>query len=253
MPSGLKSIIEKSVKEAGKNNTQLFFDICLTSMATDMSRNLSALGNKFYLQYISMNEPRLISANINKHVTLRNSYQNRPNIGLSILWAIGHVGITDLHSGLTAFQELFLPLLEMKNYSRFVVQYLLDLLSRKYDDSISRDEFLLILDTIYSNKKNFPTDLKEELSKKIANVKELLFKNNKEKYHSYIEVLLKKIITNSNKPYQSYICDVLVEIFVKDATTLSTWNKVYAKNVAASSILLRHIGIIGQLHMYSDP
>lgn len=247
----MKNVIEKSVKEAGKNNTQLFFDICLTSMATDMSKGLPALGNKFFLQYISMNEPRLVSANISKHVTLRTSYQNRPNIGLSILWAVGHVGINDLHSGLKAFQELFLPLLEMKNYSRFVVQYLLDLLNRKYDDSISRDEFLLILDTIYSNRKNFPVDLKEELSKKIADVKGLLLKNNKETHHSYVEVFLKKIITDSNKSYQSYICDVLVEVFAKDATTLSTWNKVYAKNVAASSILLRHIGIIGYLYVDS--
>ncbi|XP_018577765.1 transmembrane protein 214 [Anoplophora glabripennis] len=241
VPSGLKNVIEKSVKEAGKNNTQLFFDICLTSMATDMSRGLPALGNKFYLQYISMNEPNLISVNISKHVTLRNSYQNRPNIGLSILWAVGHVGISDLHSGLTTFKELFLPLLDMKNYTRFVVKYLLDLLNRKYDESISTDEFLLILDTIYLDKKNFPVDLKEELDRKVTNLKALLFKN-KEKHHAYVEVLLKKIVTNSNKPYQNCICDVLVDIFANDATTMSIWNKVYAKNVAASSVLLRRIG-----------
>lgn len=212
-------------------------------MATDMSRGLPALGNKLYLQYISTNEPKLISVNVSKHVMLRNSYQNRPNIGLSILWAVGHVGMTDLHCGLTIFQELFLPLLDMKNYSRFVVKYLLDLLNRRYDEFIVRDEFLLILDTIYSDKKNFPVDLREELYRKVPNLKTLLFKN-KDKYHAYVEVLLKRIITNNNKPYQNYICDVLVDIFTKDATTMSIWNKAYAKNVAASSVLLCYMGII---------
>ncbi|KAJ8976095.1 hypothetical protein NQ317_008432 [Molorchus minor] len=152
--SGIRTVIEKALKEAGKSNSQLFFDICLTSMVTDMSKGLPAMGYRFFLQYIATNEPKLVTASISKHVTLRNSYQNRPNIGLSILWAVGHVGINDLHCGVTAFQEVFLPLIDMKNYSSFVAKYLLDLISRNNnDDSLSRDEYLLILDTIYSNKK----------------------------------------------------------------------------------------------------
>ncbi|KAJ8925970.1 hypothetical protein NQ315_009825 [Exocentrus adspersus] len=241
LPAGLKNVIEKSVKEAEKSNVQLFFDICLTSMATDMGKGLPALGYKFYLQYIALNEPKLVSASIAKHVTLRNSYQNRPNIGLSILWAVGHVGVKDLHCGLATFQELYLPLMDMKNYSRFVTKYLVDLLSREYNDSVARDEFVLILDSVYSNKKNMPTDLKDELMRKSEKLKRLVFRNNKEKYHSYVEALLKKLTTNSNKPYQDILCDVLVEVFVRDPTTLSNWSKVYTKNVAANALLLRYI------------
>ncbi|KAJ8935395.1 hypothetical protein NQ314_012813 [Rhamnusium bicolor] len=107
VPPGVKNIIEKSVKEAGKNNAQLYFDICLASMATDMGKGLPAVGYKFFLQYIATNEPKLVSANISKHITLRNSYQNRPNIGLSILWAVGHVGVNDLHSGLADLLNSF--------------------------------------------------------------------------------------------------------------------------------------------------
>lgn len=69
-------------------------------MASDMSKDLPALGNKLFLQYIAVNEPSLVSLNINKYVTLKNSYQNRPNIGLSILWAVGHVGVKDFQCGL---------------------------------------------------------------------------------------------------------------------------------------------------------
>lgn len=101
LPSGLKLVIEKALKEAGKENAQLFFDICLTSLATDMGKGLPGLGYRFFLQHIALNHPKLVCANVNKHVILKNSYQNRPHIGLSILWAVGHVGINDPQSGLT--------------------------------------------------------------------------------------------------------------------------------------------------------
>lgn len=96
----MKSVIEKAITQAGKDNTQLFFDICLTSMASDMSKDLPAFGNKLFLQYIAINEPQIVVTNVNKYITLKNSYQNRSNIGLSILWAVGHVGIHNFQAGL---------------------------------------------------------------------------------------------------------------------------------------------------------
>lgn len=86
--------------EAGSSSTQLFFDIALTTMATDMSKGLSALGHKLYLQYIAMNYPKIANTNVGKHCELRNSYQNRQNIGLSILWSLGQCGIKDFDAGL---------------------------------------------------------------------------------------------------------------------------------------------------------
>lgn len=141
----------------------------------------------------------------------------------------------------SVFQQLFLPLIEMKNYSRYVASYLLTLLSKKEDITITKEQFLLILDTIYLNKKNFPTDLKQKLSEKILDLKPLLFKNKKEKYQPFFELVFKKIIVNSNKSYQDCLCDILIDIFNKDETTLINWNKLYSKNVATSAILLRYI------------
>ncbi|KAJ8976096.1 hypothetical protein NQ317_008433 [Molorchus minor] len=69
----------------------------------------------------------------------------------------------------------------------------------------------------------------------------MLFRNSKEKYHNYIDILLKKIVMNSNKSYQDCLCDVLVNIFVRDPTTLANWGKSYPKNVAASALVLAYL------------
>lgn len=98
--------MEDALKAANRNNVQLFFDITLTSMATDMSKNLPGLGHKLFLQYIALSEPKLIMENLNKHIVLRNSYQNRSNIGLSILWAVGQCGQKDFIIGLSSMFDI---------------------------------------------------------------------------------------------------------------------------------------------------
>lgn len=130
----------------------------------------------------------------------------------------------------------------MKNYSRYIACYLLKLLNKKEDLTITKEQFLLLLDTIYSNRKHFPADLKHELAEKMFDIKPLLFKNKKEKYHGFFDLVFKKIVVNSNKSYQDCLCDILIDIFHKDETTLTNWSKVYSKNIAASAILLQYIG-----------
>ena len=55
---------------------------------------------------------------------LRNSYQNRPNIGLALLWSVGQAGKNDLQTGVRIWLEMMLPVMSMKHYTRFVVEYL---------------------------------------------------------------------------------------------------------------------------------
>lgn len=77
---------------------------------------------------------------------------------------------------------------------------------------------------------------------KVENLKPLLFRNTKEKYHTYIDLLLKKIQSNNNLSYQNSVCDVILDVFHKDPTTLANWNKIYSKNIAGSAVLLKYIG-----------
>ncbi|RZC43263.1 transmembrane protein 214-B, partial [Asbolus verrucosus] len=211
VPSGIKAVIEKATMDADKSNMQLFFDISLTSMATDMSKNLPAVGHKLFLQYIALNEPSLVVANLMKHVVLRNSYQNRPNIGLSILWAVGQVGINDFQAGL---KEI----------------------------SLTKEQYLLILETVFVAKKNFPSDLKQDLIHVIPSLTDSLFGEiHEEILSSLIEWSLKKITLNNNSSYQDCLCEVLIECFYRNQVSLENWSKIYNKNAPSSAILLKYI------------
>ncbi|CAG9768719.1 unnamed protein product [Ceutorhynchus assimilis] len=240
VPSNIKVTIETAVREAGKGNAQLYFDIALTSLVTDLSKGLPAVGYRFFLQYIALNEPKLVIENLGKHISLRNSYQNRANVALSVLWAVGHVSVNDLQSGLKVFEDLMLPLLDMKSYSKYIVKYLIELTSQEHESPLTRDQYLLILDTTFSSKKNFPSELQKDLIGNLPKLKSLLF-SNKEKFNNSVELFLKKIAATTNIQYQNCLCDILVEIFTKDQSTLTSWNKVYSKNLLASALLLRFI------------
>lgn len=137
----------------------------------------------------------------------------------------------------------------MKNYSRYVIKYLIDLINRHKKGHLNRDQYLLVLDTIFSNKKNFPNDLTKDLNSILPNLKRLLFNNNNgsgtDKYYSFIEILFKKLQNNnSNKLYRDEICDVFVNCLSKDQTSFGAWSKNYTKSLTSSALLLNYIGNI---------
>ncbi|KAF5280404.1 hypothetical protein FQR65_LT03213 [Abscondita terminalis] len=242
VPSSVKNLIEKSIKDAGKGNAQVFFDLLLTTMANDMSKNMHTVGHKLYIQYLAMMEFNFVALNLSKHVSLRTSYQNRPPIGLSILWSLGQVGLKDFHSGLKVFQEVMLPIIEMKNYSRYIVKYLISLVNRHDKVHINVNEYLLILDVIFANYKNFPNDLKQDFQKIVPKLEVMLLSNSKkEKLHAHVEVLLKKLLSSNSKVYKDEICKILIKCFIDDQNAISSWTKLYSKCLPQSAILLNYL------------
>ena len=61
---------------------------------------LSVIGYMILLQMLGEAYPALCSGNMTRFIELRNSYQNRPKIGLALLWGVGQGGKKDLETGL---------------------------------------------------------------------------------------------------------------------------------------------------------
>lgn len=52
------------------------------------------------LQLLAFQTPSITVSSIQKVTALRNSYQNRQSIGLTILWTLGQGGMKDIRTGL---------------------------------------------------------------------------------------------------------------------------------------------------------
>ncbi|KAK5649111.1 hypothetical protein RI129_004003 [Pyrocoelia pectoralis] len=240
IPTPLKNILERPLKDIGRSNLQVFFDLLLTTMTNDMSKNVHTLGSKIYIQLVALMEPSLALTSLSKHASLRTSYQNRPPIGLSILWGLGQAGIKDLHAGLKVFQEVMLPIIEMKSFSRYILKYLISLINRHSTADINVDQYLLMLDVAFANYKNVPNDLKNDLQKIVPKLESMLL-GNKDKLHVFIEPLIKKLLSNNDKAYRDEICKILIRCFVQDQNAISSWSNMYSKCLPQSAILLNYL------------
>lgn len=162
VPNRLKTLIYQVLRDAGVANIHYFFDQTLTALTDDLSKNLSVTGYKIMLQLIAIEWPSVCIKSLAKNAMLRNSYQNRAPIGLTLLWALGQGGYQDAAVGLRVWQNIMVPVLEMKSYTRFVVEYVHRVLhhSKASEEvTLSADEFSVYFDELTLQRVSLPKDL----------------------------------------------------------------------------------------------
>lgn len=249
MPEDIRSSLSGVLQDAGKANTQLFFDVTLTALANDMSRGQSVNGHRLLLQMLAQDYPEFCITSIQKSATLRNSYQNRPPIGLSLLWAFGQGGISDFSVGLKAWQDLFLPVIELKNYSKYVVSYLSNLLDThaKMDSTkVSQDQLFAMIDQVNNKRNGLPKDLSSDLIKQLFKYKDIYFNKSNNKLQVTFNQLMKKLPNQylsgaSLDPYQEVLVDCLVDCLARDDSCNATWRQLFHRCSKQSATLLDYI------------
>jgi len=170
VPKAISSILERAVEMTGQQTIQIFYENTLTSMATDMVKGIPVIGHKIFLQLLAHLNPEMTAANIPKLINIRNSYENRKNIGLSLLWAWSQAGKKNLAVGLKIWHEVMSPMLETKGYASYVVQILNDLVfGHDNVHDLSLDLYLnIIMDTYSQRFQNIqPANLGKDLSASI--------------------------------------------------------------------------------------
>lgn len=100
VPKNLRNVLEKTLISAGESNARLFYEFLLAVMTTEIAKGTPVVGYKIFIQLLSKLDPQLSVGNIPKLISLRNSYQNRKPIGLSLLWAFNQCGRENLSIGL---------------------------------------------------------------------------------------------------------------------------------------------------------
>ncbi|XP_043251874.1 transmembrane protein 214-A [Colletes gigas] len=242
VPKPISSTLEKAIELAGKRTAQLFYENTLTAMATDMVRRSAVVGHKIFLQLLACIDPEMTVANIPKLIAVRNSYQNRKTIGLSLLWALSQAGRENLAVGLKVWHEVMSPMLETKSYSNYVAQILNDL-AFKHENfhDLKPEMYLDIVEDVYSGKLNIPVTVSREIDNSVERLRLILFKNKNISYTKLFEILMGKVTQKVHANYRDELIKALVACLTTDPLCFSVWRSLYAKNLYQSHLILTYI------------
>ncbi|EDW88018.1 transmembrane protein 214-B isoform X1 [Drosophila yakuba] len=243
--ASLKYSIVEFLGSVGEQNLEYFFYSLLDSMSTDLNNNQTVAGYKLILQLIGQNWPNICSRNLAKTALLRNSYQNRSNICLSILWAIGQGGYQSLNEGVRVWQNLMLPNLELKQYSKFVVEYMERVLSaaaaRKSSDplQLNQQEFFATYNALNAPYTNLPKEWQQSLKRSAL----LLLQNyiNSPVKHANIFLTLFREISASSKQTNEIEGCISCLLSSGRDDCLRVWRMNYKKQQLPSLLLLKAI------------
>ncbi|XP_055642716.1 transmembrane protein 214-A [Toxorhynchites rutilus septentrionalis] len=233
----LKDLIDESIAKAGEQNVQYFYDLTLSNLASDMNKNLPHLGHKIMLQAMALSNPQICVNNLARNAILRNSFQNRSNIGLSLLWALGQGGFGDLNVGLKVWQDIMVPVIELKTYSKYVCEYIHRILSKHKTTKIelSSSDFLTILSSLTTQSK-----ASRELACLLEEASKLLVERyvvSAPKTSNTFTTLFKNIPFIA-KPELIYFG--LILCLIEDPECWAAWRGLYRKNVQHTVALLSY-------------
>uniref|UniRef100_A0A8C5J0G2 Transmembrane protein 214 n=1 Tax=Junco hyemalis TaxID=40217 RepID=A0A8C5J0G2_JUNHY len=106
----LRNIIRSLLAKAS-DVLELFFDHCIYTMLQelDKAQGESLHGYRICIQALLLYRPRIATTNLGKYLEVLRSQQNRPAKCLTVLWALGQAGFTDLHEGLKGESQCGIP------------------------------------------------------------------------------------------------------------------------------------------------
>ncbi|XP_045521969.1 transmembrane protein 214 [Pieris brassicae] len=249
LPIDIRASLDNVLRDAGKANTQLFFDVTLTALANDMSRGQSVNGHRLLLQMLALENSEFCITSLPKSVSLRNSYQNRPPIGLSLLWALGQGGHNNFADGMKVWQEIFLPIIELKNYTKYIIAYLsnhLDRHARMDDTRVSQEQLFAMFDTINSKRNGLSKEMSSDLIKQLIKYKDIYFSKSGNKlqvtFNQFMKKLPNQYLSGTNlDPYNQVIVESLVNCLALDDSCNATWRQLFSRCSKQCATLIEYI------------
>ncbi|XP_055916470.1 transmembrane protein 214 [Eupeodes corollae] len=239
VPKNLKTAIIDIFKTMGDVNLSYFYDTLITRMTEELSKNKSVVGYKLLLQIVAQNWPTVCSNSLAKTAILRNSYQNRSNIGLSILWGVGQGGFRDINVGVKVWQNIMLPVIEMKSYSRYVSDYIEKVLSSGTGNQkllMSQSDFFILYNALKA-KYSIPRECQLVLTKS----SQLFLKKYIESSSKHANVFLNLFRDIENSTKNQVEIDGCIDCLTIGDECFKIWKMNYKKNVLPSYLLLQHI------------
>nr|XP_045623542.1 transmembrane protein 214-B-like [Procambarus clarkii] len=252
------SLLSSEVKKllisthSGCSDTVLaaFHKHCVSSMVQEQVRGLGVAGYKLFIQILSINHPHVGMMNLPYYCELRNTIQNQTPACLSLLWAVGQSGLDDFSVGLKVWMELMVPLIGLKNYSAYVVEYGSTVFgggggggAEDCGDVLGVREFFTILDFTWCSSGSLPKPVQRQLFALYPKVKTAAFSSSPEvTLRNFFPSFLRRLDPNVSHPLKVELVTCMVQCLTQDLQCWNIWSQLYLKHLPQSAILLHHLG-----------
>jgi len=247
LTANMKKVINVMLQKCSESMKETFFETCVANTAHDLSKGLCVTGWKILTQLLAEANPTLVTAHINRYIELRNSYQNRPAVGLSILWSTGQAGHKSLHSGIKVWLEIMLPVISMKHYTKFVVDYLGALLTTHNITTATSlnkpvmdiPNFLTVQDTVFIVSTQINKEYAKALKELYPALRTIAVAGCKN--HELFPELLGRL-NNLTMPDQVMdTLDLMTVCLTATPAAMVHWHKAYTSHLPQSGQLLQYI------------
>jgi len=247
LTANMKKVINVMLQKCSDSMKETFFETCVANTAHDLSKGMCVAGWRILTQLLAETNPTLVTAHIPRYIELRNSYQNRPAVGLSILWSTGQAGNKSLHSGIRVWLEIMLPVITMKHYTKFVVDYLGALLAAHNITKATLlnkpvmdiPNFLTVQDTVFIVSTQVNKDSAKSLKDLYPGLRAIAVAGCKN--HELFPELLERL-GNLTMPDQVVdTLDLLSICLTATPAALVHWHKAYTSHLPQSGQLLQYL------------
>eukprot|EP00075_Anas_platyrhynchos_P022064 XP_027311317.1 transmembrane protein 214 isoform X1 [Anas platyrhynchos] len=244
----LRNVI-KSLLGKSSSVLELFFDHCIYTMLQELDKTPgeSLHGYRICIQALLLDRPKIATANLGKYLELLRSHQNRPAKCLTILWALGQAGFTDLAEGLRVWLGVMLPVLGIKALSPYAVAYLDRLLMMhpnltKGFGMIGPKDFFPLLDFAFMPNNSLSPSLQEQLRRLYPRLKVLALGARPEAtLHTYFPSFLSRATPSCPPAMRKELLASMSQCLSLDPLSFSVWRQLYTKHLSQSSLLLNHL------------
>uniref|UniRef100_A0A8C9TYG0 Transmembrane protein 214 n=1 Tax=Scleropages formosus TaxID=113540 RepID=A0A8C9TYG0_SCLFO len=223
-----------------------FFDHCIYTMLRELDKPAGEPlhGYRICIQAILLDKPKIATLNLANYLELLRSHQNRPVKCLTIMWALGQAGFSDLSQGLKVWLGIMLPVLGIKTLSSYAIAYLERLLMlhanlTKGFGIMGPKEFFPLLDFAYMPKNALSPSLQEQLRRLYPRLKVLAFGAKPEcTLHTYFPSFLSRATPHCPDEMKRELLNSMTECLSLDPQSLGVWRQLYTKHLSQSSLLL---------------
>merc|ERR1719270_1419386 len=247
LTANMRKVINVMFQKCSDSMKETFFETCISNTAHELQKGLNVVGWNILTQLLAENNPSLVTANIQRYIELRNSYQNRPNIGLALLWSVGQAGAKSLHSGMKVWLEIMLPVMTMKHYSKFVVNYIIELrqihkiteATKMNKPVVDLQNFITIQDAVFIVSNQINKEYARNLKQHYPALRAICVAGCSN--HEMFPELLPRLSTVTMPDQMLDTLELLSQCLVSTQAAIVHWHKLYTSNLAQSAQLIQYL------------